>query len=150
MKIDNDIKNKLKQNLAKIVTVLQKNGMKVTKIAQAIGYTSTRQLYNTLNGDSLLSIKAMGCLMVKLNVNPSYLFLDKGNMFLPDETELDALQEENRVLNKKCNEYGETIITLSDKIKKLEKKNDDLVEISSTAIKYYKEQKNISTINLQQ
>jgi hypothetical protein len=142
MNIDNDIKTKLKQNLAKIITALQKNGMKVTKIALAMNYTSTRQLYNTLDGKCMLSIKAIIYLIKNLNVNPSYLLLGKGNMFLPDETELDTLQKENQELNKKCNEYCEAITVLSDKINKLEKKNDDLIEISSSAIKYYKGLKN--------
>ena len=78
----------LNQNLVRIIRTLEGQGMKPTKIAHAIGYTTTRQLYNSMEGESMLSTKAVKGLISNLNVNPTYLFLGKGDMFLADEAEI--------------------------------------------------------------
>ena len=129
---------KLKQNLARIIRTLEGQGMKTTKIAQAIGYISTRQLYNTIEGKSLLSTKAVFGLIENLNVNPSYIFLGKGDMFIADETEIEILRRENREWIQRHNEAVKTVMALMEIIKKMEKRNNDLIEISSAALKFHK------------
>ena len=79
----------LKQNFARILRSLEGNGMKPTSIAKSIGYTTTTQLNSTLAGESVLSTKAIMGLIENLNVNPYYLFLGKGDMFLTDESEIE-------------------------------------------------------------
>jgi hypothetical protein len=62
-------------------------------------------------------------------------------MFLTDESEVETLRRGNQELIQKQNEILKTVMILNEIIKKLEKKNDDLIEISSAAIKYQKAQK---------
>ena len=131
----------LNQNLARIIRTLEGQGMKPTKIAHAIGYTTTRQLYNSVDGKSLLSTKAVKGLIENLNVNPIYLFLGKGDMFLTAEAEIETLRKENQEWIQKHNEAVKTIMVLNEIINKLEKRNEDLIELSSDVLKYYKEQK---------
>jgi hypothetical protein len=130
----------LKKNLMKIIQTLEGQGMKPYKIAQAIGYAATRQLDNTIDGKSMLSIKAVMGLINNLHINPIFLFLGKGDMFLADETEIETLRRENQEWIQRHNETVKTIISLTEIIKKLEKRNDDLIEISSAALKYQKGQ----------
>ena len=131
----------LNQNLARIIRTLEGQGMKPTKIAHAIGYTTTRQLYNSVDGKSLLSTKAVKGLIENLNVNPIYLFLGKGEMFLSAEAEIEILRKENQEWIQRHNEAVKTVMALNEIIKKLEKRNEDLIELSSDVIKYHKEQK---------
>ena len=130
----------LKRNLVRIVKTFEGQGMKTTKIAKAIGYTTTRQLYNTIEGRSMLSTKAARGLIKNLNVNPFYLFLGKGDMFIADETEIETLRRENQEWIQKHNEVVKTVMSLYEIIKKLEKRNADLIDLSSAAIKYHKGQ----------
>ena len=135
----------LKQNFARILRTLEGNGMKPTSIAKSIGYTTTTQLNSTLAGESVLSTKAIMGLIENLNVNPYYLFLGKGDMFITDESEIENLQKENREWIQRHNEALKTIMELNEIIKKLEKRNADLIDLSSAAIKYHKEHKEEET-----
>jgi uncharacterized protein YqgQ len=72
----------LKENFINVIKTLQESGMKITKIAKAIGYTTTRQLYNTLDGKSMLSTHGIIGLISNLNVSPQYLFFGIGEMFM--------------------------------------------------------------------
>jgi hypothetical protein len=132
--------NELNQNLSKIIRVLEGKGMKSTKIAHAIGYTTTTQLYNSVEGKSLLSTKAVMGLIKNLNVNPVYLYLGKGEMFLEDESEIETLRRENREWIQRHNEVVKAVMALYENNKKLEKRNADLIDLSSAAIKYHKGQ----------
>jgi hypothetical protein len=78
--------------------------MKPTQIAHLKGYTTTRQLHNTIEGKSMLSTKAIKGLIENLNVNPFYLFLGKGEIFLSDESEAETLHEENLELIQRNND----------------------------------------------
>jgi hypothetical protein len=131
----------LKQNLARIIRTLEGQGMKPNKIAQAIGYAATRQLDNTIEGKSNLSIKAVRGLINNLKVNPIYLFLGKEDMFLADETEIETLRRENREWIQRHNEVVKTVMSLYEIIKKLEKRNADLIDLSSAALKNSQGQK---------
>ncbi len=130
----------LKQNLGRIIRTLEGQGMKPTKIAHSIGYTTTRQLYNSIEGQSMLSTKAIKGLIENLNVNPMYLFLGKGEMFLSDESEIETLRKENREWIQRHNEVVKTVFELNKMVKELEKRNADLIDLSSAAIKYHKSQ----------
>ncbi len=135
----------LKQNFARILRTIEGNGMKPTSIAKSIGYTTTTQLNSTLAGESLLSTKAIVGLIENLNVNPYFLFLGKGDMFITDESEVERLKKENLELEKRLNESGQMVTGLRDVIKQLEKRNADLIDLSSAAIKYHKEHKEEET-----
>jgi hypothetical protein len=128
----------IRQNFARILRTLEGNGMKTTAIAKEIGYTTTSQLHSALSGDSLLSTKAVIGLIENLNVNPIYLFLGKGEMFLSEDSEVEKLKQENQEWIQRHNEALKTIMGLNEIIKKLEEKNDALIEISSAAIKFHK------------
>ena len=131
----------LKKNLIKIIKILEDQGMKPNKVAQAIGYAATRQLDSTIDGKSMLSIKAVQGLINNLHVNPIYLFLGKGDMFLADETEIETLRRENRQWIQRHNEVLTKLMSFYEIIKKLEKRNADLIDLSSAALKYSQGQK---------
>ena len=79
-------------------------------------------------------------LIENLNVNPSYIFLGKGDMFITDETEMETLRRENQEWIQRHNEAVKAVLVLNEMINKLEKRNNDLIELSSSAIKYHKGQ----------
>lgn len=128
----------LTENFNRIVDAFYERHMNVSGIAKAMGYTTSAQLHSALKGESMLSTKAIISLIENANVNPTFLFLGKGEMFLTEESEVERLQKENREWSQRHNEAMKTIMELNETIKKLEKKNDDLIEISSAAIKYHK------------
>jgi len=130
----------LKQNFTNILKALEEKGKKPTYIAREMGYTTTAQLNSVLSGESQLSTKAVIGLIENIRVNPMYLFLGKGEIFLSEKSEIDNLQNENRDLIIKHNEALKTIMVLNEKIKVLEKRNADLIDISSAALKYHKGQ----------
>jgi hypothetical protein len=135
------VKINLKQNFTRIVRTLEDRGMKPTNISKGIGYTTTVQLNNILDGESLPSTKAIIGLVENLNVNPIYLFLGKGDIFLTDEVEVDKLRKENQELIQKHKVAEITIGEFKEVIAKLEKRNADLIDISAAAIQYHKGQK---------
>lgn len=59
---------------------LSKN-YKVTEISNSLGYTTTSQLYNVLNGKSTIVSKALYKLFNNFNVNPNFIFLGIGDIF---------------------------------------------------------------------
>jgi esterase/lipase len=131
----------LTQNFNTIYDTLQKKHMNITGIAKSMGYTSSNQLHSALKGESMLSTKAIVSLIENANVNPLFLFFGKGDVFLTDETEIEKLKKENQEWIQRHNEAVKTIMELNEIIKKLEKRNDDLIEISSAAIKYHQGKK---------
>jgi hypothetical protein len=135
----------LTQNFNHIFDTLQKKNMNITGIAKSMGYTSSNQLHSALKGESMLSTKAIIALITNANVNPIYLFLGTGDMFLTDETEIEKLQKANSELIQKHNEALKTVMELNELVKKLEKRNADLIDLSSAAIKYHKEHKEEET-----
>ena len=133
MKID------LKSSFEKIYDHLIGNDQKPTNIAKQIGFTTTTQLQNVLSGKSQLSTQAIIGLIENLNVNPTFLFLGKGNMFLAEEDDLQKLQREYNELLLKHGRLGDDVYKLGMKAIELEENYKNLQEISATAIKYYKE-----------
>lgn len=128
----------LKQNFGRLLRALEGNGMKPTAIAKSMGYTTTAQLHSVLEGESLISTKAIINLIENLKVNPSFLFLGTGEMFLGGENEVDELRKKNQELAHNHNEAVKVVMVLNETIKKLEKRNADLIDLTSAAIKYHK------------
>ncbi len=103
-----------------------------------MGYTTTAQLNSTLEGNSVLSTKAILAMVENLKVNPTFLLLGRGNMFLTEKDEVEQLNTQLKDCLSKHQEAIDTIKELNEKIIMLEKRNDDLVDITSAAIKYHK------------
>jgi len=137
----------LKQNLSAILRALEERGMKTTNIAKSMGYTTTSQLHSIIDGDSLVSTKAIISMIENLNVNPNYLFLGKGAMFLTDEDEIEELRKKVHELEHNHSEAVKTVYSLYGIIQKLEKRNADLIDLTSAAIKYHKGQQEDKTVN---
>ena len=131
----------LTKNFNNIFETLQKQDMNITLIAKSMGYTSSNQLHSALKGESMLSTKAITALIMNAGVNPIYLFLGIGDMFLIDESEADRIKQETQAMAQKLKESELKIFELSERIQHLEKRNADLIDISSAAIKYHKEHK---------
>ncbi len=137
----------IKQNLSAILKALEEKGMKTTNIAKSMGYTTTSQLHSILDGDSLVSTKAIINMIENLNVSPTYLFLGKGAMFLTDEDEIEELRKKVHELEHNHSEVVKTVYSLYGIIQKLEKRNADLIDLTSAAIKYHKGQQEDKTEN---
>lgn len=131
----------LTENFNKIFETLSNKNMNITGIAKSMGYTSSNQLHSALSGESMLSTKAISALILNANVNPTYLFLGTGEMFLTDENEVEKLRKEKSELERKQSELATAVFQLNEMVQKLEKRNADLIDISSAAIKYHKEHK---------
>jgi hypothetical protein len=133
-------KIELTQNFEQIFHQLESRGYKPTYIAKMIGYTTTTQLNSVLDGTSQLSTKAIVNLIEKLNVNPTYLFLSQGEIFMNEdgESELVALRKELITVQHNHSEAVKTAFELGRINKELQQKYDDLVEITAAAIKHYK------------
>ncbi len=130
-------------NIRKIVRTLQARGMKITKISRAMGYTTTAQLHNVLNGKSTVSIHAVLCMIDKLMVSPEFLFKGGDKMFLTDKDvpKVDMVAMHQQEMQVKINELvkmEKTVQDLKRKVKKLEDRNDCILELAMTSLKYYK------------
>ena len=130
-----------KQNIVHVLKKVIVHSGRLTEVSKSLGYTSTSQLHSVSYGESLISTKALINLIYKHQVNPIYLFLGKGEMFLTEENELDTLREKVEELTKNNEAALKTIMELNEIIKKLEKRNADLIDITSAAIKYHQGQK---------
>ena len=142
----------IKKNLGYVVNSLQNRNMKLTNIAREMGFTTTTQLHNALSGSSLLSTKAIIGLIENLDVNPNFLFLGKGEMFITDESELDSLQQQYRELELKHGKLGDQAIDCAKKLFIAEDRYNRLIDITSAALentrnKQVTEQKNSSEEN---
>lgn len=71
----------INENFKAIVEKLVSDGNKITNIARAMGYTTTVQLYNPLNGKSAMTSTALQKFVNAYKVNPVYLFHGTGLMF---------------------------------------------------------------------
>jgi hypothetical protein len=132
----------LKENFNRIYLELHKTN-NLSQIVKAMGYTSSAQLHSAVSGSSMLSTKAIISLIENFNINPAFLFLGSGEIFLNDEagSELEKLRKENREWIQRHGEMTETVLKLNEMIKKLEQRNADLIDLSAAAIKFHKKQK---------
>ena len=129
-----------KQNFDQVIKALEIAGIKPTSIAKKLGYTTTSQLHSVISGDSIPSIRAVINLIETLKVNPLFLFLGQGEMFLDgaDNNGIYNFHRENTELLIKNGELIDKIASLQNRVEELEKSNADLIEMSSAALKYYK------------
>ncbi|BBE17486.1 hypothetical protein AQPE_1636 [Aquipluma nitroreducens] len=129
----------LTQNFNQIYNALVKKGEKPTNIAKTIGYTTTTQLKTTLDGISQLSSKAIVNLIEKLNINPLYLFLGKGEIFLSESTEdeLFKLNEEVVKLKKDLDQTISAGVNLVRRNTELEKMVANLSEMHAKTLRFY-------------
>lgn len=72
---------RINYNFSKVYDELLKTH-KRTAIAHGMGYSTTTQLENNLTGISLISTKAVLCLVKNFNINPTFIFTGIGGMFL--------------------------------------------------------------------
>jgi len=130
----------LLQNFTNLFKEFESTGVKRTNIAKLMGFTTTSQLNGVLDGSSALSTKAIVSLIENLHVNPTYLFLGKGNMQLT-EMDKDEVVLVKASLAKAMTDYIDILKREEEykkRIQELEKANADLLEMSSAALKYYK------------
>ena len=131
----------LAQNFGRIIRHYQGSGQGLTKIAKMMGYTSTSQLNNSMEGESLLSTKAILAMINTLGVNPNYLFLKKGEMFLTgdedQESQYNILNKEYQDLQKEYSDSLEKIEQLNEKLNAYEKLVSNLLLDTASLVKSF-------------
>jgi plasmid maintenance system antidote protein VapI len=130
----------IQQNFNLIYGTIMNQGIKRTAFAKAMGYSSTAQLSATLEGEALISTKAVIELIKNFNVNPTFLFTGQGSMFLAEKDEIDELKEQISKLEQDKNEILKKTLELAEMVKILEKRNGNLIDMTSLAMKNYKEE----------
>lgn len=105
-----------------------------TRIASKMGYTTTTQLNSVLAGESQLSTKAIISLIENLNVNPTYLFLGKGEIFLTEESEIDNLQKKSSEWEQKYFGMQDELIKCKAELEKAVNRYNKLIDITSIAL----------------
>ena len=134
----------LTRNFNDVFAAVSNKGVKRTAFAKAMGYSSTSQLAATLEGKAMISTKAIIELVRNFNVSPTFLFTGQGEIFLTEESEIENLRKENRVLTQNHDALVKTTFELNKIIQEMDKRYIDLIDITSTAIKYHKEHKDDS------
>ena len=125
----------LSDNLQLIVNALQQShNMKLTHIAKAIGFTTTTQLHNSMGATSGLSAKAIIGIIANLNVNPTFLFLGKGEMFLTDEDELDVIRKEKSDWERKFFSIQDELFRCKAELERAVHRYNKLIDITSIAL----------------
>lgn len=133
------------QNFARIYRTIADQGIKRTAFAKSMGYSSTAQLSSTLDGDALISTKAVIELVKNFNVNPTFLFTAQGPMFLAEKEEIDELKEHITKLEQDKNEITKNALELAEMVKTLETRNGNLIDMTALALKNYKEEQEKKT-----
>jgi hypothetical protein len=134
------------KNFNHVFVAISNKGVKRTAFAKAMGYSSTAQLSSTLEGEAMISTKAIIELIKNFSVNPTFLFTGQGEMFLGDESELESLRKENNILQQNNAANQNHLMELIQINEKLNQRNAELIDITSAAIKYHKEHKDEPTI----
>jgi len=125
----------LSDNLRLIVNTLeQRHNMKFTHIAKAIGFTTTTQLHNAMGATTSISTKAIVGLIINLNVNPNFLFLGKGEMFLTDGDELEAIQKEKAEWERKFYSMQDELLKCKAELERAVHRYNKLIDITSIAL----------------
>lgn len=128
------------QNFNSIYATIMNQGNKRTAFAKAMGYSSTSQLSSTLEGEALISTKAVIELVKNFNVNPTYLFTGQGPMFMAEKEEIDELKEQINKLEQDKNEMSKTVLKLNEMVKTLEERNANLIDLTAIAMKNIKKE----------
>ncbi len=125
----------LSDNLKLIVNTLEKrHNMKFTHIAKAIGFTTTTQLHNAMGATTSISTKAIVGLILNLNVNPTFLFLGKGEMFLTDGDELETIQKEKAEWERKFYSLQDELLKCKAELERAVHRYNKLIDITSIAL----------------
>lgn len=125
----------LSNNLSLIVNTLEKrHNMKFTNIAKAIGFTTTTQLHNAMGATTSISTKAIVGLILNLNVNPTFLFLGKGEMFLTDGDVLEAIQKEKAEWERKFYSLQDELLKCKAELERAVHRYNKLIDITSIAL----------------
>ena len=136
------------KNFNHIFAAVSNRGIKRTAFAKAMGYSSTSQLSVTLEGEAMISTKAIIELIKNFNINPTYLFTGSGEIFLTEKEELDELKTLITRLEMDKNEITKKAFELADMVKVLEKRNGDLIDITALALRNYKKDEEKSTMHI--
>lgn len=135
-------KNQIATNLVRILNYFEQQGITKTSFSKAIGYTSTRQLNNVVEGDSTLSGNAIIKMIQEFKVNPNYLFFGIGEVKITSveqqENELGAVQTEAELYKKKWESERKRNTLLENKIHELENMYADLLETTNRAVQHYR------------
>ena len=134
------------KNFNHIFAAVSNRGIKRTAFAKAMGYSSTSQLSVTLEGEAMISTKAIIELIKNFNINPTYLFTGRGEIFLTEKEELDELKRLITRLEMDKNEITKKAFELADMVKVLEKRNGDLIDITALALRNYNKDEEKSTM----
>jgi transcriptional regulator with XRE-family HTH domain len=130
----------IQQNFNRIYNAILNQGIKRTAFAKGMGFSSTAQLAATLEGEALISTKAVIQLIQNFNINPTFLFTGQGGMLLAEKAEIDELNEKVAFIEKQKNELVETVLKMQQMIETLERRNGDLIDMTALALKNYKEE----------
>src|SRR4030042_2386923 len=134
------------KNFRHIFAAVSNKGIKRTAFAKAMGYSSTSQLSVTLEGEAMISTKAIIELIKNFNINPTYLFTGRGEIFLSEKEEMDELKSLITRLEMDKNEITKKALELADMVRLLEKRNGDLIDITALALRNYKKDEEQSTM----
>jgi hypothetical protein len=124
----------LTKNFKQIFDALQRMNMNITGIAKSMGYTTSSQLHSVLNGESMLSTKAIISLIQNGNVNPTFLFLGKGEMFLTDESEVQRLRKESSEWERKFFAIQDELFKSQAQLEQAVLRYNRLIDITSIAM----------------
>lgn len=124
----------LTKNFKQIFDALQRMDMNITGIAKSMGYTTSAQLHSVLNGESMLSTKAIISLIQNGNVNPAFLFLGQGEMFLSDESEVQRLRKECSAWEQKFFAIQDDLFKSQAELEKAVQRYNRLIDITSIAM----------------
>lgn len=129
-------------NLVRILNYFEQQGITKTSFSKAIGYTSTRQLNNVLEGESTLSGNAIIKMIQEFKVNPNYLFFGIGEVQITSakqqEDELGAVQNEVELYKNKWESELKRNSELNNKVRELENMYADLIETTNRAVQHYR------------
>jgi len=135
------VTERLHESFGIIYKKLIDDGQKPTNIAKQMGYTSTTQLNNVLEGSSMLSTKAIISLIENLKVNPAFLFLGKGEMFVAENSIEENKQKEIERLTDELEDIRTFSEEQKNRIAELENLYSDLLKNTSKAMEYYTQSK---------
>ncbi len=130
----------IQKNLNCIYNALLNQGIKRTAFAKGMGFSSTAQLAATLDGIALISTKAVIQLIQNFNINPTFLYTGKGEMFLAEKEEIDELKDKILFIENQKEELIKSALKMSQMIETLERRNGDLIDMTALALKNYKEE----------
>lgn len=124
----------LTKNFKVILNNLELQGKRPTYISREMGYSTTAQLNSVVSGESQLSTKAIISLIENLNINPTFLFLGKGEVFQSGDIEIISLQNKCTEWEKKYNALQDELFKCKAELEKAVNRYNKLIDITSIAL----------------